>query len=68
VLAATELTSPAAGWPTPHRIALVELAQAVRLLALVDGPMPVHGDLVAVVRDGDLYRVSAASSEPPAAV
>ncbi len=57
VLAATELASPAAGWPTPHRIALIELAESVRLLAIVDGPLPVTGSVVTVVRDGDAYRV-----------
>ncbi len=57
VLAATELESPAAGWPPPHRIALVELAQAVRLLALVDGSLPPLGTVVTVRRDADTYRV-----------
>ncbi|MGA8665218.1 MAG: hypothetical protein WB809_09220 [Thermoplasmata archaeon] len=57
VLAATELASPASGWPTPHRIALIELAEAVRLLAIVDGALPASGAVVPVVRDGDTYRV-----------
>lgn len=61
VLAATELASPTAGWPSPHRIALVELAQAVRVLALVDGPLPALGAVMTVRRDGDTYRATAAA-------
>lgn len=57
VLAATELANPAAGWPTPHRIALVEVAESVRLLAIVDGPVPAAGTLVTVNRDGETYRI-----------
>jgi uncharacterized OB-fold protein len=48
VLAATELTAPAAGWPAPHRIALVELSDDVRVLAQVLGPLPSIGDPVTV--------------------
>ncbi|HTS32670.1 MAG TPA: hypothetical protein VMI55_01865 [Thermoplasmata archaeon] len=62
ILAATELASSTAGGPSPHRIALVELAQAVRLLALVDGPLPALGSVVTVHRDGETYRVSTAPS------
>jgi uncharacterized OB-fold protein len=61
VLAATELTSPAEGWPAPHRLALVEMPEAVRLLAIVDGPLPTAGTLVSVRRDGEVYR---AGTEP----
>lgn len=61
VLAATELTSPAEGWPSPHRLALVEMPETVRLLAIVDGPLPAAGAIVAVRRDGEVYR---AQSEP----
>lgn len=61
VLAATELLYPAHGWHAPHRLALVELADAVRLLAIVEGTLPVSGALVEVRRDGDVYR---ARSEP----
>jgi len=57
VLARTELTSPAAGWPSPHRLALVELADAVRVLAIVDGALPDTGARVEVRRDSDVYRV-----------
>ena len=59
VLAATELSSPSAGWPTPHRIALLELAESVRVLAIVDGPLPSVGTVATVVRDGDAYRIPA---------
>ncbi len=55
VLAATEITSPAAGWPAPHRLVLVELAQAVRVLCIGEGPLPAAGSGVEVVRDGDRY-------------
>ena len=59
VLVATELMYPSAGWPSPHRVALVELPESVRLLALVEGPLPTRGDLVAVRKDGVVYRVRA---------
>lgn len=64
VLAATEVTSPAEGWKPPHRLALIELPQSVRVLAILDGAVPINGDVVAVRRDGDVYR---ARSEPGAA-
>lgn len=56
VLAATELTSPAQGWPNPHRIALIELAESVRVLAIVEGEMPTMGRAVVVVHEGETYR------------
>jgi uncharacterized OB-fold protein len=56
VLASTELSSPAAGWTAPHRLALIELAEAVRVLAVVDGPLPEPGDHAEVTRDGEAYR------------
>jgi uncharacterized OB-fold protein len=59
VLAATELMNPASGWSSPHRLALVELTESVRLLGIVDGPLPVIGDTVGVRREGMLYRLSA---------
>ncbi len=59
VLAATELMNPASGWSSPHRIALVELTESVRLLGIVDGPLPVIGDTVGVRKEGPLYRLSA---------
>jgi uncharacterized OB-fold protein len=62
VLAATELVHPAAGWESPHCLALVELSEAVRLLAIVEGPLPSVGAVVAVRRDGEVYR---ARGEPP---
>jgi uncharacterized OB-fold protein len=61
VIASTELTTPAEGWPAPHRLALVEMPESVRLLAIVDGPLPVVGTIVSVRRDGAVYR---ARTEP----
>jgi uncharacterized OB-fold protein len=61
VLAATEVTTPAEGWKPPHRLAIVEMPQSVRLLAIVDGPVPAAGDVVSVRRDGEVYR---ARTEP----
>ncbi len=57
VLAATELTSPSAGWPAPHRLVLVELAQAVRVLAIASEAVPPVDAIVRISRDGELYRV-----------
>jgi uncharacterized OB-fold protein len=64
VLAATELTSPAEGWPSPHRIALVEMPESVRLFAIVDGSLPGAGTVVSVRREGEVYR---ARTEPEVA-
>lgn len=63
VLAATELHYPASGWHAPHRLALVEMADAVRVLAIVEGSPPVTGALVEVRRDGDVYRARAEPSK-----
>ena len=63
VLASTEMTNPPTGWTAPHRIALVELPESVRLLAIVDGPLPAPGTVVSVRLDGSVYR---ATSEPVA--
>jgi len=60
VLAATELQYPASGWHAPHRLALIELADAVRVLAIVDVALPTAGDLVEVRKDGDVYRARTA--------
>jgi len=59
VLAATELHYPASGWHAPHRLALIEVADAVRVLAIVDGTVPAAGTLVEVRRDADVYRARA---------
>jgi len=56
VLCATELVHPAVGWENPHRLAIVEVAESVRILAVVEGELPAPGSLVSVRRDGDLYR------------
>ncbi len=59
VLASTELEYPAEGWSAPHRLALLEVADKVRLLAIVDGPLPSPGDALRVSEDGLVYRASA---------
>ena len=63
VLVATELVNPAEGWTAPHRLALVEMADSVRLLAIVDGTLPVPGAVVSIRKDGEIYR---ARPEPTA--
>lgn len=57
VLAATELTVSSSGWPTPHRIALVELAGGLRLLAVAPRHRPVRGDVVEVRAVGDHFEL-----------
>ena len=57
VLSSTELMHPSSGWASPHRLALVELPQAVRLLAVVDGDLPREGSLVTIRYEGEVYRV-----------
>jgi hypothetical protein len=64
LLAATELTSPAQGWPNPHRIALIELAESVRVLAIVEGEIPAIGSNLAVVHEGETYRARLAPAPP----
>lgn len=61
VLAATELHYPASGWHSPHRLALVEVADAVRILAILEGTLPAPGAVVEVRSDGAVYR---ARTEP----
>jgi uncharacterized OB-fold protein len=55
VLAATELLAPSAGWPAPHRLALIVLAEEVRILAVVEGPLPAIGGRVRVRAAGDHF-------------
>lgn len=61
VLAATEVSYPAEGWPTPHRLALVELAEAVRLLAVAGPSLPTPGEVVELEAGPGYYR---ARTEP----
>ncbi|HXQ93637.1 MAG TPA: hypothetical protein VN864_00485 [Thermoplasmata archaeon] len=63
VLAATELLAPAAGWPNPHRLAIVEGAESVRILAIVPGELPAPGAVVGVARVGDRYEVTGPDPE-----
>jgi hypothetical protein len=62
-LAATSLEVPPPGWEKPHALALVELEDGVRLLALVDGPLPRPGELLEIRLDGDLYHVRRGAAE-----
>jgi uncharacterized OB-fold protein len=55
VLAATELLAPSAGWSSPHGLAIAEGAESVRILAIVRGPRPPAGAVVAVRTEGGLY-------------
>jgi len=57
VLAAVELLAPSTGWPSPHRLALVQLADSIRVLALADRTPPL-GAHVVVERDGETYRIA----------
>jgi uncharacterized OB-fold protein len=59
VLAATELSAPAPGWPAPHRLALLEAEDGVRLLAHVPGPLPPLGSTVAIAQEGERFVVLA---------
>jgi uncharacterized OB-fold protein len=67
VLAATELANPASGWTSPHRLALVELADAVRVLAILEDGPAVVGTVVAVHRDGEVYRARTQPTTPTVA-
>lgn len=56
VLASTELVNPSEGWTSPHRLALIELADSVRVLAVVEGSLPAFGAVVSVRQQGEIYR------------
>jgi uncharacterized OB-fold protein len=58
VLAAVELVAPASGWSAPHHLALIELSDAVRVLAWTGESLPRRGASVLVTRDGDQYRAA----------
>jgi uncharacterized OB-fold protein len=59
VLAATELLAPAAGWAAPHGLTIAEAAESVRILAIVRGPSPAPGAVVAVRSENGLYYAEA---------
>ncbi len=59
VLASTLLEVPPAGWPAPHRLALIEVEDGVRLLAIVDGELPAPGAFAEVRREDGRYRARA---------
>jgi uncharacterized OB-fold protein len=65
VRAATELLTPATGWSAPHRLALVEVAEGIRLLAIVTGPLPALGSSVTVTLDGSAYRAAGPDGPRP---
>jgi uncharacterized OB-fold protein len=58
VLAAVELQVPPPGWAAPHRLALVEVADSVRLLGVAGASLPEIGARVTVSRDGEVYRLT----------
>ncbi len=60
VVVGTELHYPAEGWSAPHRLAFVEVADKVRLLAIVEGHLPRTGDPVSIATEGLVYRARAA--------
>lgn len=64
VLASTELVHPAAGWDSPHLLAFVELPDAVRLLAIIEGALPAIGAVVVVRREGEIYRARTEPGRP----
>ena len=64
VLVATELVNPSEGWTAPHRLALVEMSDSVRLLAIVDGVLPAPGAVVSVRKDGEVYRAHPEPTTP----
>jgi uncharacterized OB-fold protein len=57
VIAATELSIPPAGFPAPHPLLLVELAEGTRVLATSSVPTPDVGATVRVHRAGAGFRV-----------
>lgn len=61
VIAATELTSVPPGWTAPHRLALLEVADGVRVLAIAPGALPEVGSTVRVRLDGEVYRIHPAT-------
>lgn len=63
-VAVTELAAPAPGWTAPHRLALLEVADGVRVLAVVEGPLPAIGEALHVQLDGDVYRARADFAGP----
>lgn len=57
VLAATELSTPAAGWVAPHRLAVAEIADGIRVLCVVNRPLPAVGSTVALTQRGAQYQI-----------
>ncbi len=64
VLASTEVVYPATGWESPHRLALVEVSEGVRVLAIVEGDLPSRGSRMNVRADGATYRARISPEGP----
>ncbi len=65
VVAATELSAVAAGWTSPHRLALVELEESIRVLAVVRGELPPIGSTVELTVDRSAYSAELPSPGTP---
>jgi hypothetical protein len=63
-VAATELSNAAPGWTAPHRLVLAEVADGVRVLAVVDGPLPSPGEGLHIHLDGEVYHARGSQAPP----
>ena len=63
VLASTEVLFPPSGWDAPHRLALVECADSVRVLAYCPDALPAVGSWVVIELKDQVYR--ARPTDPP---
>ena len=62
VLASVQVDSPPAGFPPPHRLAIVELSGSVRILGRVEGDLPTIGQRAVVRPEGAGYLVTGLGS------
>ncbi|HYK92641.1 MAG TPA: zinc ribbon domain-containing protein [Thermoplasmata archaeon] len=60
VIAFTELAYPPPGFPSPHRLSLIELADSIRVLGTWEGPAISLGDEVVVRPTPTGYRAEPA--------
>ncbi|HZY91905.1 MAG TPA: zinc ribbon domain-containing protein [Thermoplasmata archaeon] len=58
VLVSVQVETPPPEFASPHRLALVELPDAVRVLAVVDGALPKTGSPAVVRVEGSQYRIA----------
>jgi uncharacterized OB-fold protein len=63
VLAVTESSAPPPGWENPHRLALAEAADGVRLLVVVDA-LPEVGSAIFVAWTDDHFIANVATHRP----